>query len=97
MASSTYSTLALTLLLIIHLTPETTASRRLNENNPEVHGVTTTSTNPPVPSIYHTLPFAPAPLIQRYIIPPSYRRLCIPIFTYPHSTEVCFNFKPTPP
>ncbi|VVA93133.1 unnamed protein product [Arabis nemorensis] len=92
MASSTYSTLAFTLLLIIHLTPESTASRRLNENSPEVHGVTTTttSTNPPVPSIYPMLPFAPAPLIQAYFVPPSHS---CPGFFFRH----IWCSKPTPP
>ncbi|VVA93134.1 unnamed protein product [Arabis nemorensis] len=83
MASSTYSTLALTLLLIVHLTPETTASRRLNENNPP-------------PSIHHTLPFAPAPLIQGYIPPhyrPGYRCPRLRRFIFPHFR--CF--KPTLP
>ncbi|KFK44878.1 hypothetical protein AALP_AA1G314600 [Arabis alpina] len=94
MASSTYSTLALTLLLIIHLTPETTASRHLHENNPAVQGVTTTSTNPPVPSIYHPLPFAPAPLTQGYILP----RLPVPWYPDPYrdNPHIPF-FKPTPP
>ncbi|CAE5958931.1 unnamed protein product [Arabidopsis arenosa] len=71
MATSTYSnftTLALTLILIFRLIPETTASRHLNGKNPAVLGVTTTSEKYIVPRpspffrpFFPPLPFAPAP------------------------------------
>ncbi|ESQ33776.1 hypothetical protein EUTSA_v10009381mg [Eutrema salsugineum] len=99
MASSTYfkfTTFALTLILILCLTPETTASRRLNDKNPAVYGVTSTTvdndnclpfggTDPPVPSTIPPLPFAPAPFqrIPRpsYIVPaPGFRFPTFPFY-----------------
>ncbi|AAD32932.1 hypothetical protein AtNW77_Chr1g0034201 [Arabidopsis thaliana] len=109
MASSTHSyftTLALTLILIFRLIPETTASRHLNGKNPAVIGVTTTSEKYIVPTplppflrpFFPPLQFAAAPFggnIPQPPLPspPPTFLPCLPGFKFPPFQ----SRKPTPP
>ncbi|CAN8287506.1 unnamed protein product [Cochlearia groenlandica] len=64
--ASSLTTLAVTLILIFHLTPEITAARRLTDQNP----TTVFDTKnifppfggvPPLPSLFPPFPFVPSP------------------------------------
>ncbi|CAL9235557.1 unnamed protein product [Arabidopsis halleri] len=109
MASSSVTIVALTLILIFHLMPETTVARRLNDQNPSDEVVTTTTDEannlpfppglpfggvPPLPSLFP--PFVPSPF------PGNIPRLPFP-FPFPTSPPAPtlpglpgFTFPPLP-